>query len=354
MERATLARSMRNAIGRSELDLRGLVVLTEAASGAYIVTPLLAALAGAERVFAVTRSTRYGSAEEVRQSTLDFAGFLGVAGRIEILLSRDRETVVAADILTNSGHMRPVDAETIGWMKPSAVIPLMYEGWEFRPEDVDLEACRRRGIAVGGTTETHAAIDVFSFLGPLAGKLLMDAGFAVYGNRILLLCDNRFAPFLQNSLRALGAHVDTRARLEESDPAGAYDVILVSLTPGRQLRLTSTEAAAIARLWPGAAVAQFFGDIDRDALRENGVRMWPETAPPHGHMAILPTAIGPEPTVRLQTGGLKVGELLARARRSGASPEAAVARLVASGYGHGMDIGDEDRGQPGAGSAGSS
>jgi hypothetical protein len=28
-------------------------------------------------------------------------------------------------------------------------------------------------------------------------------------------------------------------------------------------------------------------------------------------MAILPSAIGPEPVVRLQAGGLKVGELLA-------------------------------------------
>jgi len=29
-------------------------------------------------------------------------------------------------------------------------------------------------------------------------------------------------------------------------------------------------------------------------------------------MAVLPSAIGPEPIVRLQAGGLKVGELLAR------------------------------------------
>jgi hypothetical protein len=29
-------------------------------------------------------------------------------------------------------------------------------------------------------------------------------------------------------------------------------------------------------------------------------------------MAVLPSAIGPEPIVRLQAGGLKVGEVLAR------------------------------------------
>src|SRR5690606_1365873 len=50
---------MRAAIARCRLDLSGLTVLTEAASGAYVVTPVLAALAGAARVIAVTRTTRY-------------------------------------------------------------------------------------------------------------------------------------------------------------------------------------------------------------------------------------------------------------------------------------------------------
>lgn len=51
-----------------ELDLRGRTVLTEAASGAYVVTPVLAALAGA-RVFAYTKTTRYGTVEEVFANT---------------------------------------------------------------------------------------------------------------------------------------------------------------------------------------------------------------------------------------------------------------------------------------------
>ena len=45
-----LVRLMRQAVARCELDLSGAVVLTEAASGAYVVTPVLAALAGAARV----------------------------------------------------------------------------------------------------------------------------------------------------------------------------------------------------------------------------------------------------------------------------------------------------------------
>ena len=57
---------------------------------------------------------------------------------------------------------------------------------------------------------------------------------------------------------------------------------------------------------------QYWGDVDRDALTDAGVPVWPPRPPAPGHMGVLPSAIGPEPIVRLQSGGLKVGELLAR------------------------------------------
>ena len=52
-----LVRLMTAAIERCQLDLAGQVVLTEAATGAYAVTPVLAALAGAQ-VCALAAATR--------------------------------------------------------------------------------------------------------------------------------------------------------------------------------------------------------------------------------------------------------------------------------------------------------
>jgi hypothetical protein len=57
---------------------------------------------------------------------------------------------------------------------------------------------------------------------------------------------------------------------------------------------------------------QYWGDLDRKSLTAAEVPVWPPQAPPAGHMGVLPSAIGPDPIVRLQAGGLKVGELLAR------------------------------------------
>jgi hypothetical protein len=74
-----LVRLMRRAVEECRLDLSGAVVLTEAATGPYVVTPVLAALAGAADVVALTRDTRYGTAAEVTRQTLALAAAAGVA-----------------------------------------------------------------------------------------------------------------------------------------------------------------------------------------------------------------------------------------------------------------------------------
>ena len=145
--------------------------------------------------------------------TLELAKLGGVADRIQFIHDKDTAYVGAADIVTNSGQVRPIDAKMVADMKPSAVVPLMYEDWEHRPSDVDLDACRARGIAIAGTNEQHPYVDIFSFLGPMALKQLYDAGIAVRGNRIVLLCDNSFGPFIKQGLQESGAEVIEADRL---------------------------------------------------------------------------------------------------------------------------------------------
>ena len=303
---------MQEAIARLRLDLSGAVVFTEAASGAYVVTPILAALAGADQVFAVSRTTKYGAFEEISSDTQRLAKLAGVESRLEIITQKAREIVNQADIITNSGHVRPIDAEMISWMKEGAVIPLMYEAWEFRDTDLDLEACRKRGIQVAGTNERHPAVDVFSFLGDMAIKLLLDMGVALSHSRVLALCDNDFAPFIERGLTGAGVNVVIRESLHQAPSDGSFDAIIVALEPQAEPVITAADAAIISKRWPSTALAQFWGDVDHSALQAEGVSVWPPSPPAPGHMAILPSDVGPESVVRLQSGGLKVGEVLLR------------------------------------------
>jgi hypothetical protein len=309
-----LARLVDEAVVRCALDLTGAVVLTEAATASYAVTPVIAARAGASRVYAVTRSTRFGSVDQVRAETLELARLLGVDNRIQVLDEKRRAIVEDADIVTNSGHVRPLDAEMIAWMKPSAVIPLMYEAWELRTADLDLAACREKGILVAGTNERHPAIDVFSFLGILAVRLLHDAGVAVFKSSVLVVCDNDFGPYIERGLSQAGATVDLVRDAAAGPASVAYDVILVAMTPRPGPVLSESDVRRMAATWPDAVVAQYFGDLDRALVAALGLSIWPVEAPRPGHMGILPAEVGPEPTLRLQSGGLKAGEVLWRYR----------------------------------------
>jgi hypothetical protein len=70
-------------------------------------------------------------------------------------------------VVTNSGHVRPIDEAMVALMKPTAVVPLMFEAWEAEAgrSDLDIPALRRARDRGGRHHERHPAVDVFSYLG---------------------------------------------------------------------------------------------------------------------------------------------------------------------------------------------
>src|SRR5262249_30200028 len=224
------------AIGSLRLNLHGAVVLTEAATGPFVATPVIAAMAGASRVYAMTRDSRYGTVADVRQQTLALAQVAGCADQVGIVTERTPEILGHADIVTNSGHLRPIDREMISWMKPTAVIPLMYEAWEFRPGDLDLHACRDHGIPVAGTNERHPAIGVFDYLGMMVIKQLLWSRVEVCGSQVLLLCDNAFAPYIEGALARCGAAVllDGVGEPKAWTDHAPFDAVVVAMRPRPQ------------------------------------------------------------------------------------------------------------------------
>ena len=313
-----LERLCRQAIAAMAVDLTGAVVLTEAATGPYVVTPVLAALAGADRVHAVTRATRHGTVADVVAATTELAERAGVADRITVHDGLTADLAAVATVVTNSGHLRPLDRRLVGGLRPDAVVPLMFESWEIDlgRDDVDLEALRERGIRFAGTNERNPAVGVFGFLGPMAVRLLTDAAVAVRGSRLVVLCDNPFRPFLVDGLTAAGATVTAADRLADVELDEELDAVLVALRPTGRPVLDATDVDRIAREAPTAVLAQFWGDLPRQECARLDLPVVPVVAPAAGHMGVLPSAVGPEPVVRLQAGGLKVASLLQRPRES--------------------------------------
>lgn len=327
------------AVARLELDLRGRTVLTEAATGPYVVTAILAALAGA-RVLAHARSTAHGTQEEVFALVAEVATWFGPLD-ITPLSVLTPAALAEADVVTNSGHLRPLDAHRLRHLKAGAVISLMYEAWEYRPADIDLEYCRSRGIPVAGVDERHPDVDVFGYLGDMALKLLFDAGTCPYGNTLVLMCNNAFGPAIARTLaglcRRLGVidlarnrpcyeallelgRVEWLAEFPRARaPVGYRDASAVVFTaaPFHQAWLAPAgpvDAAELREAFPEAVLLRFAGDLSTEILAAHGIGYAPATVRP-GHMGVLPSEIGFDPVIRLQAGGLKVGELLLSGER---------------------------------------
>jgi hypothetical protein len=306
-----LARLVDDAVQRCALDLRGVSVLTEAATGPYAVTPVLAAAAGAS-VVALTASTRYGTLDDVRAVTLDLAERLGVTNRITVTDERSPKLFAEADVITNSGHVRPICGDAADAIRPDAVLSLMFEAWEIQAGrlDLDLDGLRARGVRIAGTNERHPHVDVFSFLGPMAVVQLADAGVSAYHGTIAVLCDNPFSDYLHLGLLAAGARAVTASNLADLLAVPAVDALIVALRPTGASVLSADALRSIALHWPDATIVQFWGDVDRSRCAELNLACWPTTSPGTGHMGVLPSRLGPEPIVRLQAGGLKVAQVL--------------------------------------------
>lgn len=311
-----LSRLVEVAVERVDLDLEGVRVLTEAATGAYVVTPVIAALAGGD-VVAMTTQTRYGTVEHVREETMRLAELLGVADRIRIVSDRSVDYFAQADLVTNSGHVRPITGAHADAIRPGSALSLMFETWEIQAGriDLDLDGLRGRGVRIAGTNERHPHVDVFSYLGPMAVAELCDAGVPAYRSRVGVLCDNAFRDYIVGGLAAAGAEVRAGAVLSDIDLSG-LDALLVAMTPTGRSVLSDEDAAALRAVGGDTIVVQYWGDIDREVLSAHSLAAWPPIPPGNGHMAVLPSHVGPDAIVRLQAGGLKVGELLLKEPRS--------------------------------------
>ena len=329
---------MDRIIDTLNLDLTGLTVLTEAASGPFVCTPLLAARAGA-KVIAVTRSSEYGSVDDVSAYTKSWANRYGVSRSIIISSGPVIEYAPHADILTNLGFLRPINAEIINLLPDHAVIPLMWEAWEFRSDDLDLAACRRRGIPVVGTCETHPALRIFDYLGMVVVKLLLEIEVEVMHSRIALVASDPFGKSIEDTLVNLGAQVfripePKFGKNWEFPNSDTLDALVVAEHRSHRQIIGSNGGISVPLVQEiGSPVIHICGNLDIEALRRAGVKKYPSRQVRPGYMAVTTDYCGPRPVIHLHAGGLKVGEIMARSRKAGLSVRAAEDATIVSGLG---------------------
>lgn len=311
-----------DTIKRLKLDLTGMSVLTEAASGNFIVTPLIAALAGAKKVYVVSRDTRYGAVREILEYLNTISISMGIDDSI-IEYVDDKNTVASeVDIVTNSGHVRPIDREFIQHLKPTAAIPLMFESWEFRHEDIDLETCIEYNIPILGTNERDPYLHIFRYVGLCALKLLFESQIEVYRSNILLLSSGEYLKEIKEVLASNGANVTCINTLKSNerillDKLSEYDAIVVAEQENKKCLIGEPSDFINEKMLrrSNAVVIHIAGVLDYEVLDRCHVVKYPSDEIHYGYMTVTTDYVGVRPVIELNTGSLKVGQALIEGKK---------------------------------------
>lgn len=312
---------IKNAIKFTNLDLSNMTVFTEAASGEFIYTPIIAAMAGAKKVYAITGDSKYALKEDVKKDTLLFANMCGVKDKIEVVF--DKSCIGDADIITNLGFVRPIDKNTIDKLKNGAVIPYMCEAWEVREQDVDITYCKEKDIPVFGTNENYPGLDAFNFSGALSLKMLFDAGIEVYKSKIVIVSSDNFGTIIYDTLSHLSTDVTLLKDLisDNCDCLKNVDILMIADYTSKKCFIGEKDSGITSKklksLSEFITVIQFAGLIDVRDLKENGINCYPDYEVGSFRMGKTLAYLGPKPIIDLHCAGLKVGEMMFRENTNG-------------------------------------
>lgn len=333
-------RLMRSVIADLRIDLTGMCVLTEAASGPFAVTPVIAAMAGAEQVVAVGRDSQWGNFTSVADHIRGLAKAACCSDVIELSDQPASEHARSVNIVTNLGFVRPINAELVALLPDDAAISLMWEPWEFRQGEVDLAACRARGLPVLGTNENHPRLRIFDYLARIAERLLFERDIEVERSRLLLVASQPFAQSLEKGLRDSGAEVYLVDPTEEPNWAftaasliSDLDALVIADLRSHSMLIGGDGLSTSALVAAGVELIHICGVVDEDSLAAAGLTKHPKRMVPQGVMTVTTGYVGPRPIIDLHAAGLAVGSELVRLLRDGEDEAAARAKVVKGGLG---------------------
>lgn len=302
---------IKDSIEKFDLNLNGLNVLTEASSGNYVVTPIIAAIAGAN-VTAITQPSKYASISEVKEQTLSLAKKFHVEDKITIVENKKNISYEIFDVVTNTGFVRPINKDVIELLSPTCVIPLMWEPWEYREEDLDLNACADKGIKVYGTNESDVRLQTMSYIGYIALKFLLDDKKSPFSANILLLGNIQFAQPIINVLKQNNYKYDYISDYEQTIDIKQYNTLILAENANNKLLIGNDGFIENCKLAEDVLIIHICGNVDFSGVPCKTI---PKNPAKYGYMSFTTDYIDNKAVIDLHTAGLKVAEGMIKANK---------------------------------------
>jgi len=308
-------------VEKYQIDCTGLTILTEAASGSYFFNPLIPIVANANSVMTFCKSSSYGNVEQIEEQMSVVYSELGYRDNYYFLKVLNEECLGQADIVTNSGHLRPLDEEFFRSLKDTAVIPLMWEPWEMREGEVDLAMAKERGILIMGTNEHSAPCDMRPYSPLTALHLMMQHKASIVDDRILLIgSQSTLAVAIEKGLDSLGVACkrisvdEPNIEIEKALEWATYILVAEHSYKGAIIGSGGIIENEMIKENNISGIGVVSGFVDSNSLMDCGISVFPEKIAPYGYMSYSPCEIGPYGVMDLFAAGIKVGEIMAKCR----------------------------------------
>ena len=298
------------SIKKFKLSLKNKNILTEAANGNYVVTPIIAALAGA-KVTALAKNTRYGKTTDAKNQIFKIANKLNIKKNIKILKKKNKIDYAKFDIITNTGHVRPINKKIIKQLKKTCVIPLMWETWEYRKEDIDLDACVDRGIKVYGTNEDDIKLKTFNYLGSLALYFLLENKKVPKLSRILILGSKKFSEPIFRVLKKNSYKCQYISNYNVPEPdLSKFDAIIISEHVKDDLLVGPSGFIKSKSIESDNFIIHICGNVNFKGIK---CKTKPKKPAKFGFMSYTCDYIDIQAVIDLHTAGLKVAQGMIKA-----------------------------------------
>jgi hypothetical protein len=303
-----------NIVKKLNLNLKGFSVLTEAGTGYYIFTAIIALVANAKYVMIWVNDSSYGEAKSIKKEFEGLATKLGYKNYHFTLNERPIDDIRKADIITNLGHIRPINKKFLINVKPSSVISTMSEKWELRKEDIDIIFCKKNNIKVAGTWENHPKLKIFDNCGYLIAKMCFESGFEIFQNNILIISSDNFGKVAFEKLKNFEPNELKLSNLKSINHNLLINnpelIIIADYTTN--IELIGEKGLIDISLLKNITIVHLCGKIDYEYCIKNEINLFPNQNGNSFRMSKTLAHLGAKPVIDLHAAGFKVGENMLR------------------------------------------
>jgi hypothetical protein len=190
----------------------------------------------------------------------------------------------------------------------------MWEPWEFRPDDLDLESANRKGIKVYGTNESDNRLQTMHYIGLTALYFLLREKRTPFSSKILVIGCEKFNKAIEGELKKLNYSVSCFLTGEfNSSDISFYDTIIVAEYINPDMIIGNLDSAKIvsSAFKRDQLIIHISGNVDFNSIT---CKHYPDEPARFGYMSYTTDFIDPVAVFDLHAAGLKVAEGMLQAK----------------------------------------